>query len=67
VSWNGPVRVTEIAADGATGNLIFTNLEGFLSDPALKGAESPPSGAGAPGASWPAMISGVLGWTCEAW
>jgi hypothetical protein len=67
VSWNGPVRVTEIGSDGATGKLIFTSLEGFSSDPALKGRESPAAGAGAPGAGWPATISGVMGWTCEAW
>ena len=64
-SWNGPVRVTQIAEDGDMGKVIFTNLEGISSDPALKGPESPaaPSGAG----EWPATISGVLGWTCGAW
>jgi hypothetical protein len=64
-SWNGPVRITEIGPDGATGTLTFTNLEATSNDPALKGPESPaaPSGAG----QWPSTISGVVGWTCEAW
>lgn len=66
-TWNGPVRVTQIGPDGATGKLIFTNLEGISSDPALKGPESPAAGPGAPGARWPATISGVMGWACEAW
>lgn len=64
-SWNGPVRVTEIGPEGTTGKLIFTNLEGFSNDPALKGPESPAATSGA--GEWPSTISGVMGWTCEAW
>lgn len=63
-TWNGPVRITEIGPDGATGKLIFTNLEGFSNDPALKGPESPSAASGPVG--WPSTLSGVMGWTCEA-
>jgi hypothetical protein len=65
LSWNGPVEITEIAADGATGKLTFTNLEGISSDPALRGPESATASSSA--GEWPATISGVVGWTCEAW
>jgi hypothetical protein len=64
-SWNGPVRVIEIGPEGATGKLTFTNFEGFSNDPALKGPESPAASSGT--GEWPPTISGVMGWTCEAW
>jgi len=64
LSWSGPVQVTELGAEGASGKLTFTSLG--LANPASK--PDPASSvltSAAPG--WPATISGSLSWTCQPW
>jgi hypothetical protein len=62
--WSGPVQVTDLGADGASGMLTFMDFE--LANPATKPDPGSSATASAvPG--WPATISGSLSWTCQPW
>jgi len=55
-SWGGEVEVIEQSGDSTSGRVRFDDLPIFVDEK-----------IGPPDSSWPATLSGVFSWACEAW
>ncbi|HEX5823585.1 MAG TPA: hypothetical protein VFY18_03905 [Candidatus Limnocylindrales bacterium] len=63
-SWSGPVLLSGVSADHASGRLAFDGLPRLIPD---KMPEAQSSAAIAVGKAWPSSISGELTWSCRPW